>query len=405
MSLQPRENRSSKLLSIEENTLVFSLLGERRISQCTTVVQLFVANPPSFSRWTFLSMGVLCFVKDGIKRSYFLRLYCIKRRQAIWEQEIYNEFTFTQPRRYLIVFESDASIVCLNFASDDESTKLGILLQKYLENRREKLANRSTAKSSVFVDQKVVKEIPEVIVGKKEAKKAKRKISKADIGNPTNFVHVESGSRDNRLKILLGGKVEHNEIPLQRLSKFLDTAGVTPRMLDNRKTRDAVQSFIEENQLLLKISRPAPTIPTIPPPIPEDPPNLAPITKTQNILAPPPPPPPPLMPNLLEAPMMPTIQEKPSNLLSEIEKGIKLTKVEPVQRDGGRNDLLQDIQRGFDLKPAKDRQRKISPIPLDESSDLANAMKKALDVILTANYNSDSDDEEIYESFDKWNDE
>lgn len=410
MSVPPKQSKSSKILSVEENSFVFSLLGKNCLSQCTAVAELFTADPPQFSYWNRFGMGVLCFVKDSEKRSYFMRLYCLRRKQTIWEHEIYDELTCLQPRPYLIMFEGQPSIICLNFASEAEADKFSMLLQRYLQNRQKKIIARQSVRRpapSMFLDQSVVKEIPDVIIGQKEKVRQRRGIKKEDIGKPSNFVHLESGSRDNRLRHLLENTSENNGRD-KRLSKFLDEAGVTPRMLNNRKTREAVRSFIEENQVLKKIQgdpvafqRPAPSVPPIPP---------RPRSK-HDAPVPPPPPPVPLnftdnldiqLPPIGENETYASSYDKP-DFLSEIQKGKELKPVQsqiqiPSVNDG-RCDLLLDIQRGIQLKSVKAR-REDSPMPKEETHDLARAMHKALNVILVANHNSS--DEEVDSSFDNW---
>ena len=55
-------NQSSKLLSPAENNTVFDVLGQRRITKATAVVQLLFANQ-SPSQWAKQHTGILCFVK------------------------------------------------------------------------------------------------------------------------------------------------------------------------------------------------------------------------------------------------------------------------------------------------------------------------------------------------------
>ena len=74
MSVSHSQNIPSVNLSDEENELVFSLVGHRRQTKATAVVQMFHAQPDR-SKWNKVKTGVICFVKDNIKKSYFLRLY------------------------------------------------------------------------------------------------------------------------------------------------------------------------------------------------------------------------------------------------------------------------------------------------------------------------------------------
>lgn len=424
MSATAKKSSPSHLLSVEENELVFSLLEKKRLSQCTVVAEIFTADPPHFSHWDRFGMGVLCFVKDNIKRSYFMRLYCLRRKQTIWEHEIYDELAFSKPRPYLIIYEGQQSIICINFASDAEAEKFAMLLQKYVETRQKKITSRQSVKRapSVFVNQSVVKEIPDVKIGKKDKITKKKGIKKADIGFPSGFVHLESGSRDNGMTQLLKGTSFQNDSSQLIVKKLLDEAGVTPRMLNNRKTRDAVRSFIEENQVYEKIqintfSRPAPQVPMTPPPIPVRPRSNIKndfINEVRDTPAPPPPPPIPInISEMFDMHLSPigehetvanTFEQQP-DLLSEIQRGIKLNPIadnqmqKPSSHSDGRCDLLQDIQRGIQLKAVKAR-REDSPRPKDETHDLAKAMHQALNVILNANHNSS--DEEVDDSFDHW---
>ena len=44
----------------------------------TGVVQLYLADPPDRTRWSKRCCGVACFIKDGNKRSFYIRVYDIK---------------------------------------------------------------------------------------------------------------------------------------------------------------------------------------------------------------------------------------------------------------------------------------------------------------------------------------
>lgn len=68
-----RPSRESRLLSKEENALLFSFLGVKCESKATSVVQLFLTDPPHHNQWKKKDAGVMCLVKDHPKRSYFFR--------------------------------------------------------------------------------------------------------------------------------------------------------------------------------------------------------------------------------------------------------------------------------------------------------------------------------------------
>lgn len=67
-------NVASSSLTQEENELLFAIIGNRKQSKATAVVQMFHAHPDR-SQWTKFKTGVVCFVKDNVKKSYYIRLF------------------------------------------------------------------------------------------------------------------------------------------------------------------------------------------------------------------------------------------------------------------------------------------------------------------------------------------
>lgn len=100
-------NRPSSLLKQYENDEIFSMLGRRCVvswkesaprvaleqvrasffflifimtllqTLATSVAQLYIAPPENRRAWKKKVTGVICFVKDNVKRSYFLRMYSL----------------------------------------------------------------------------------------------------------------------------------------------------------------------------------------------------------------------------------------------------------------------------------------------------------------------------------------
>jgi Wiskott-Aldrich syndrome protein len=66
-------NEPSTLLSDEENQIIFTVIGQRRVTKATAVAQMFHATPNPAS-WTKFRTGVVCFVKDNTLKSYFIRM-------------------------------------------------------------------------------------------------------------------------------------------------------------------------------------------------------------------------------------------------------------------------------------------------------------------------------------------
>ena len=67
-------NKSSKNLTFEQNQKVFAMLGNRKESISTAYVQLLFATNTSPSKWEVKVTGVACFVKDPIRKSYFIEV-------------------------------------------------------------------------------------------------------------------------------------------------------------------------------------------------------------------------------------------------------------------------------------------------------------------------------------------
>ncbi len=68
-------NVPSALLSDQENETLFTLIGNRKQSKATAVVQMFHANADNRTDWTKFKTGVVCFIKDNPKKSYYIRMY------------------------------------------------------------------------------------------------------------------------------------------------------------------------------------------------------------------------------------------------------------------------------------------------------------------------------------------
>ncbi|XP_072238347.1 actin nucleation-promoting factor WASL [Leuresthes tenuis] len=113
----------SDLLTIREKGVLVSMLEPHCKLIKTTVAQLLQANDTQRGRpsWHYLDCGVICLTEDYSTRSFFLRLFCIKRAKLLWEQEVYIPFKYTAARPYFHVFPADVHQVGLNFANETEA--------------------------------------------------------------------------------------------------------------------------------------------------------------------------------------------------------------------------------------------------------------------------------------------
>ncbi|KFB37329.1 AGAP001081-PA-like protein [Anopheles sinensis] len=450
-STASKANRPSQLMTDEENDQLFRLIGKRCQTLSTAVAQLYTTQSPAHAAWVKRGIGALCFIKDNVRKSYYFRLYCLKANVTVWEQELYDKIEVTQPKPYLITFEGQDGIVALNFASDDEAAAFMSTTQTTVQNRnRQKRVKRTSTR----MDQPPARPPPPsttqggnqyldasdtgVIYRNKQphlafqqpnpvppmaqqqqltsqplqkARKAKGmgKLSKADIGTPSNFQHVSHVGWDPQGGFDMSGEGD-------ALKNFLDKVGVRDQQLKDRETRAFIYDFIKTNNVLEQVKSessdkkrkpPAPPTPQnqsgngqrLPPPPPNRP--LPPIPSTMSPKVPdsggapavtrppppmqsgpaPPPPPPPPPPAMSDGPMPPPppptmlppsaipggaaaggAQDDRSALLDSIRKGKTLKKVDqgaPSTGSGSgdsRGDLLSEIQKGFQLRPVADRE-------------------------------------------------
>lgn len=489
-------NQPSASLSAEQNEQLFQLLGSKKFTQSTGIAQIFSTEPPAHSAWVKRHTGVLCFVKDHIRKSYYMQMYCLNREELIWEHEVYEPFIMHNPRPYMLTFEGSDRIVSFNFVSNEEATGYFQTVRDLMSSRMRKQEERSrrTArpvnqnvtsnrnngdesvalrkpKHSITTTKPVVHDIystkPMTTMpvkttksSKRDKKPVKKVVTKADIGTPSGFQHVTHVGWDSYKGFNFKGEDE------EVLKPFLEKAGVTDKLLNNRETKAFILDFIQEKKVLESIksektgppvpirtskilpepnqqkpnrvappppqnkASPHPTNPVPKPPrvnMPEHPKRSPPIINTPNKGSgppgPPPPPPPPVsMPP--PPPMMEPSHDKPSSprssdphsaLLDSIRQGAKLKKVgekptgtSTTSGGSGRNDLLDEIRQGTKLRPAEDRVVSDQPSISDETSSsdaLALALKRALEHRKTAIQSDSNDDtDESFDNDDEWED-
>ncbi|XP_062125019.1 actin nucleation-promoting factor WASL isoform X1 [Drosophila sulfurigaster albostrigata] len=319
---RPKNNTPSSQLTSDENYAVFQLLGRKCQSLNTAVVQIYKTEGSAHSHWKKKHTGVVCFVKDSAIRSYFLRAYCLIRNELIWEHEIYDGMKIVKSRPFLLTFEGNDGYVGLNFVSEDECDSFFQMVDTTLETRnrkRQEKRNRQKAqqapnaptaplpreparppsiqqnRGASALDGNTVQlrnnKIGSVTLapaaptpaptknflssnfglsggsGGKD-KKRKNKVTKADISQPTNFVHISHVGWNADKGFDLTGN-ENDKV----LTDFFAKAGVSESELNDRDTRAFIYDFIKSNNVLDSVKQEeieSPTQPTahMPPPVP-----------------------------------------------------------------------------------------------------------------------------------------
>ncbi|MCJ8734962.1 hypothetical protein PDJAM_G00241520 [Pangasius djambal] len=272
-----QENVPSSLLSIQENERLVDLLGRRCVTLATAVVQLYMALPHSPAHWSLQHTGVVCFVKDNPRRSYFIRLYDIKEGKMIWEQELYTQMTYSSPKQFFHSFPADDCQVGLNFANEQESELFRNTLEEKLSqrvNRQEKRQNAPSEEkralpptppsngplmlpggmatidipnpdilASRYRSPNVPVPAPASLGKGKKDKKGKKKgprLTKADIGAPSGFKHVTHVGWDPNT-----GFDTNNLDP--DLKKLFSCAGISEDQLTDKETSKLIYEFIEQS--------------------------------------------------------------------------------------------------------------------------------------------------------------
>lgn len=98
-------------LSYMESEAIFPMVGERCRSLFSVKAQIYACE----TQWRKKYCGILCIIKDHIRRSYFCRMYCLKVNKMIWEQEICNDLKIEAIRPFLLEFEGKVSEILSKF--------------------------------------------------------------------------------------------------------------------------------------------------------------------------------------------------------------------------------------------------------------------------------------------------
>ncbi|XP_041973647.1 neural Wiskott-Aldrich syndrome protein-like [Aricia agestis] len=492
------ENKPSNLLSREENDQVFALIGPKCQSLATAVVQLFTTEGPGHSEWKKKDTGVLCLIKDNARRSYFFRIYCLYRKSMIWEHEVYNQIEYKSPRPYLHTFEAEEYMTAFNFANEDEATKLRNTLIEKIELRKQRREERRQRQSQQAGRTNSVSSYgsntyarangtppppappppapaPAVPLPNKTnvtssysfkssntGKKQKtRKLTKADIGVPQDFIHVSHvGWSANK-----GFDLEN--LPDEEMRSFFLRAGISDSQLADSATREFIYDFINRNGGINAVKEelheapkrkesqrvaaappvparsphppappsrappppPAPPARAVPPPPPppaalQPPRNPPPPRPTQppssgppSVPPPPPPgsaPPPPPPPPAPVAPAAPPAPPPPADdpraaLMESIRSGNKALRHVDVGsktslNDDSRGNLLSEIRQGISLRSVTTVTRSSSGTGESGGAacGLAGALAKALQERARAIQSSSDDDTETSDG--EWED-
>ncbi|XP_072566077.1 actin nucleation-promoting factor WASL-like isoform X2 [Paramormyrops kingsleyae] len=294
-------NCGSIVLTPQENECLFGHLGKKCTTMSSAVVQVFLADRSS---WVKRCCGVVCLVKDNSLRSYFLRVYDLKDGRQLFEQELYNNFTLSQSKPYFLSFVGDTCQVGMNFANDEEARRFRAAVGD-LEKRQQRRTGPNLPMATVDIKN------PEIVNAryhnnmqvnnmvhsnlkdkerKKKGRGGKKKLTKADIGTPSNFQHVGHVGWDPNTGFDL-----NNLDP--ELKNLFDMCGISEDQLKDKETSKVIYDIIENQggveAVKNELRRQAPPPPSrggLPPPPPPHSSVAPPPPPNRGRGAPPPPP-------------------------------------------------------------------------------------------------------------------
>ncbi|XP_022710783.1 neural Wiskott-Aldrich syndrome protein-like isoform X2 [Varroa jacobsoni] len=274
------------------------------------VVQLYCSSPSvqggRHDHWRLLKVGVACFIKDNSACGFFIRLFDIKERQFCWEQELFTQFKYEARMPYFHEFEADFCMAGLNFSNEDEARLFKQAVDHKITMRRVKLEERkrqaaqgargSRGDPSVLNNNHSNNNNNHLghinnnnnhfatigVKGPKSHKSSdkKRKITKKDIGMPTDFVHVRHVGLDTAIN-----DETLSDLNLLDLDRVYEQAGISRDQVENnpyiqQEVRRVMRQQVDSNMLsettISAIHRrqpPVPPIRTDPKPVPPLPPS------------------------------------------------------------------------------------------------------------------------------------
>ncbi|KAB5542049.1 hypothetical protein PHYPO_G00086970 [Pangasianodon hypophthalmus] len=436
MSAQPPHRRvtnvGSKLLSAQQNDALFTHLGRRCTALSSTVVQVYAAE--GNSSWKKRCCGVGCLVKDSSQRSYFIRVFDIKDGVCLFEQELYTGFVMNCSKPFFMTFAGDKCQIGFNFADEQEAKQFRVATNELATRRHRKTEKRSVPQNEPTLPMATVDirnpEINNVRYtnsyqvnnnlssnfkkDKGKGKNKKKKITKSEIGTPSNFRHVGHVGWDPNTGFDL-----NNLDP--DLKSLFDVCGISEAQLKDRETSKVIYDFIEKKggveAVKSEFRRQAPPPPPSrggppPPPAPiaQAPPPPPPLSSAGGGVPPPPPPPPPPGPLPLNSAPPGSGSEGRSALLDQIREGAALKKVEQgnktVTNSGGRGALLDQIRQGIQLKTVPDGSDPAPATPAP-SAGIVGALMEVMQKRSKAIHSSeedDDDDDDDFEDEDEWED-
>ena len=92
MSKEHERGRSVVLTNAENERCHDFMSKPKCLALSIGVVKLLLTEPPQHAEWKLKAIGVVGFIKDWTRRSFFIRMFDFDKSTLIWEEEIYDEW-------------------------------------------------------------------------------------------------------------------------------------------------------------------------------------------------------------------------------------------------------------------------------------------------------------------------
>lgn len=260
------KSEKSQHLTPDEHTKLWGLFAPKSYSLCTTISQVLIGQQ---GRWRVHDNGVLCFVKDHVRKSFFLRLFNLMTNQVSWEMELYLEMEIKSPKPYFMTFDGDTHRIGLNFYKEEDCNRMNRIINEKVCRRNSMKPSRTAAPplSNYYTDtlrkepnndlkclgrtQNIPGGQMAIDAAKQTRDRGRRKkggLSKADIGVPmADTFQIKDGYRLHQQS----GQVDARPNPQEYLKNpavqdLLERAGITEaHMRSDSAAQEQIYRFID----------------------------------------------------------------------------------------------------------------------------------------------------------------
>merc|ERR1712157_503428 len=143
---EPAKNDINEYLTTPEHQQLFAKFTPRSWTLCTTVAQVLEGYN---GQWRLRNCGILCFIKDHIKKSFFLRLYDLNDPNpgASWNLELYLEIAIEMPTKSLLTFDGEGCRIGLNFSYESDCERMFTMINEKVCRRNNNQKSKSALRS------------------------------------------------------------------------------------------------------------------------------------------------------------------------------------------------------------------------------------------------------------------